>query len=380
MPPSQRSAHDLARVCDLKVCVGGWGGVGEGFGSGVGVGGVVPACLLSSGDRHHQPLWQPPPITQTRHQPNNIDPTPNHHQSPKPDTNPPPTQHQPTTPTIHHPHPHPHQGFTKKLQTELLLHYARKTGSAADPLGSNNPPSTSYPNQPGLPSAALPSAGIGGGGLGLGGGAGGGGAGGNLSALKSSVNMFTRELASSMSLGVRQAAGSGSGEGGGAGGSGFGRGGGGSGGAAGDGKVCLRGLSNCLGGLLDGPCWAWTPCLLDFALFTKALRLVSTRHTHANIHPPPTHHTHTHTHTQTRKHTRYTRSRPRCSAQVAPWGSAWARRRRARGRGWPRCCPASSAAPASSRTGRRAAAAAKGWCCVLCFFLFLSCLWCGTVG
>lgn len=54
---------------------------------------------------------------------------------------------------------------------------------------------------------------MGSGGLG-GGGSSGGGPGGNLSALKSSVNSFTRELASSMSLGVRPGA-PGGGEGGG---------------------------------------------------------------------------------------------------------------------------------------------------------------------
>ncbi|KAI8462913.1 MAG: subunit of GARP complex [Monoraphidium minutum] len=113
------------------------------------------------------------------------------------------------------------RGFTKKLQSELLVQFARKTGSSLDPLAAIG--AGSFSSGPGAAGAL-------GGGVGLGGGGGGSGSGGgNLSALKSSVNSFTRELASSMSLGPRGGTGGGGGAGGGGGG-------GDGGGRGGDGK------------------------------------------------------------------------------------------------------------------------------------------------
>lgn len=115
------------------------------------------------------------------------------------------------------------QGFTKKLQSELVAQYSRKIGGStsntAEAASFYPSSSTSISNNPSNSVPAARVAGASGGGLGsvstsvpLGLGSGGqgglggmGGSGGpttagNLSALKMSVNTFTRELASSMSI------------------------------------------------------------------------------------------------------------------------------------------------------------------------------------
>lgn len=146
------------------------------------------------------------------------------------------------------------QGFTKKLQSELTTQYLRKVGGAADqqqqhphqqaaspfatsvvhssagpsssslnrPMGVHAPSSSSGAG-PGPSSAAAAAAVAAGSGLtspigsGFGGlppsGGSGSGAASNLSALKMSVNSFTRELASSMSTIGRATGGAGSGAG-----------------------------------------------------------------------------------------------------------------------------------------------------------------------
>lgn len=136
------------------------------------------------------------------------------------------------------------KGFTKKLQSELMVQYARKAGSTADqqqqsassfysPGTSTSHTTSAKPPASGLQltsSTSTPAAGQGpfsaaaaaGGGLstssaGFGGlppsSGSGSGAASNLSSLKMSVNSFTRELASSMSSSIsRAAAGTSSGE------------------------------------------------------------------------------------------------------------------------------------------------------------------------
>lgn len=139
------------------------------------------------------------------------------------------------------------QGFTKKLQSELTLQYMRRVGTGADiahaqqpspallpaslqaaapsnpshkqqaqPTPSSKPPPDSGTWEPPHTRVAAASAlGLGGQSTGFGGlppsSSSGSGAGSNLSALKMSVNSFTRELASSMSTISRAAAGAGSG-------------------------------------------------------------------------------------------------------------------------------------------------------------------------
>lgn len=119
------------------------------------------------------------------------------------------------------------QGFTKKLQGELIAQFMRKTGgTAADGMASHSPSpaaaafaastgsssSSSYYSSSaaerdgrGLGAAAISAPAAFGSGSGSASGIGGGGGsfggpGANLSALKLSVNTFTRELASSMSM------------------------------------------------------------------------------------------------------------------------------------------------------------------------------------
>jgi hypothetical protein len=196
--------------------------------------------------------------------------------------------------------------------------FARKTGLAPDFLGSTGP-SPYGAAAGGLPTATHPG-GMGGGMGGQGGLGGAAGSGGNLSALKSSVNSFTRELASSMSLGVRNAGGGGgSGDGG---GGGMGRGGGPGGGAAGgDGKV-RGGAGGC------SVCMFRLEHLLQqhHQQLCRLYRLLTPTQSH---HPA--------------------QNSPPCSALAPAWDSVWARPPAARGRGWPGSCPASS--PGRQRRG-----------------------------
>lgn len=179
------------------------------------------------------------------------------------------------------------QGYTKKLQSELLAQFQRKRGGG-DPFGGAAP----IPSPGGLPGAASAPAFPGGGsGVssissssydpgrdGLPGAASTGGimGAGNLDALKLSVNTFTRELASSMKMVGPRGGGTSQdnspmagrdgkvGGGGGAGGAGGERGGrgggggggkvGGGGGGLGGGKTCCppqpgRDASGCVGGV-----------------------------------------------------------------------------------------------------------------------------------